>query len=95
MNTLYSKFSTDWDDNYIGYSALSIILSTCLGAIAVMSIFTHGSGLFQMLQLLVIIVVSTAVLTSILTVQKPKLVLKSVIASVIACSILLILNSIF
>jgi len=48
MNTLYAKISTGWKNHFVGYSELAIILSTCLGSIAVMLTMMDGNGFPQM-----------------------------------------------
>ncbi len=82
MNALYTKISTDWNENFIGYSALAIILSTCLGSIAVMTTMMQGNGLAQMIQIFFVVAACSAHNASILTVQKPNLVLNLLITSV-------------
>ncbi|WP_299685147.1 hypothetical protein [uncultured Dokdonia sp.] len=95
MSALYAKISTDWKENFLLYAASVIIVSTCLGGITVLSIFQNGSGLLQMAQLFVVVVLCNAVLASILTVQKPEIVLKASIASLSICSLLAAINFIF
>ena len=82
MNALYTKISTDWNENFIGYSALAIILSTCLGSIAVMTTMMQGNGVAQMIQIFFVVAACSAHNASILTVQKPNLVLNLLITSV-------------
>ncbi len=95
MSHLYAKISKDWKQHFMMYAAFSIIVSTCLGSIAVMSVFQHGNGFFQMLQVFLVVVVCNAVNASILTVQKPKIVLNSMILSGILCTVILVANLIF
>lgn len=83
MNALYVKISRDWDENFIGYSALAIILSTCVGSIAVMTTMMQGNGIFQMIQIFLVVAACSAHNASILTVQKPKLVLQLLITSLL------------
>ena len=92
MSALYAKISTDWNQHFLLYAASSIIVSTCIGAVAVLSIFQNGSGLMQMLQLFVVVALCNSVLASILTVQKPGIVLKAVIASITVCTLLMVVN---
>lgn len=95
MNSLYTKIAKEWNENFMGYSALSIIVSTCLGGITIMSISQHGNSLFQMIQILIVVILCNLVLTSILTLQKPKVVFKSIVISLFICSLIAILNFIF
>ncbi|MEN8816509.1 MAG: hypothetical protein ABF274_06530 [Nonlabens sp.] len=92
MSMMYLKLEKDWQDHFMLYASIAIIVCTCLGGITVMSIFQNGSGLFEMFEVFTIVVLCTTVLASILTVQKPKLVLKAAIASVAICSIIAACN---
>ncbi|GAB5400847.1 MAG: hypothetical protein Aureis2KO_24320 [Aureisphaera sp.] len=95
MKALYNKMSRDWNENFMLYAALSIIVSTCLGSMAVMAIFTHGNALLQMLQIFVVVAVCNALVASIISVQKPKIVLNLLIVSLVVCTILAALNFLF
>lgn len=92
MSTLYKNLSLDWNKHFMLYACLSIIVSTCLGSMAVMGIFQHGNGVFQLIQLFLVVVVCLSVLASILTVQKPKIVLNSLLISLVLTSVIAALN---
>lgn len=92
MTTLLNKINKDWNENFLLYASCAIIVSTCLGGISVLSIFQHGSGALQMVQLHIIVMVCMAVLASILTVQKPKFVLYAITISVIVSVIISLIN---
>ena len=92
MNTMYAKINQDWNQNFIGYSALAIILSTCVGSIAVMTTMMQGHNLVQMIQVFFVVAACSVHNASILTVQKPSLVLKLLVAS-LAISIMTIVSS--
>lgn len=92
MNTMYAKINQDWNQNFIGYSALAIILSTCIGSIAVMTTMMQGHNLVQMIQVFFVVAACSVHNASILTVQKPSLVLKLLVAS-LAISIVTIVSS--
>jgi len=95
MGTMYVRLAKDWKEHFILYASSAIIVSTCLGGVAVLSIFQHGSGLPQMIQLFVVVALCMTVLSSILTVQKPKIVLNAIIASLSICSVIAALNLLF
>jgi formate hydrogenlyase subunit 4 len=95
MTALLQKINKDWNENFLLYASCAIIVSTCLGGISVMSIFQHGSGALQMVQLHLIVMVCMAVLASILTVQKPKFVLYAISASITICSIIMLINFLY
>lgn len=92
MNTMYAKINQDWNQNFLGYSALAIILSTCIGSIAVMTTMMQGHNLVQMIQVFFVVAACSVHNASILTVQKPSLVLKLLVAS-LAISIVTIVSS--
>ncbi len=92
MSTLYAKINTDWNQNFIGYSAIAIILSTCLGSMAVLTTMMQGNGLTQMIQIFIAVTACSAHNASILTVQKPSLVLKLLILSVIISILVMLLS---
>jgi hypothetical protein len=92
MNTMYAKINQDWNQNFIDYSALAIILSTCIGSIAVMTTMMQGHNLVQMIQVFFVVAACSVHNASILTVQKPSLVLKLLVAS-LAISIVTIVSS--
>jgi hypothetical protein len=95
MSLLYLKLEKDWKDHFMLYTAAAIIFCTCLGGMTVLSIFQNGSGVAQMIQIFAVVVLCNLVLASILTLQKPALVLKAVIASVAICSLISAFNIIF
>ncbi|MBW1298925.1 hypothetical protein [Aquimarina litoralis] len=95
MQKLYVKFSKDWQDHFMMYAALSIIVSTCLGGIAVFTIFQNGSRMLQFAELLMVVTLCTGLLASILTVQKPKIVFHTLLGSLIICSLITIINLLF
>lgn len=95
MSTLYFNLQRDWSKNFLLNAAAAIIVSTCLGSIAVYSIFHHGNSFLQMAQVFVVVAMCTNVLAAILTVQKPKIVFDAFVVSVICSVILTTLNLLF
>jgi len=95
MTTLYSRLNEQVKKDFMGFTALAIILSTCLGSIAIMFTLMNGNGLVQMAQVFFVVVVCSAHNASILTVQKPKVVFNLLILSVVVNSLLIMSNSLF
>ena len=93
--TLYNKISEDFSENFIGYSALAIIASTCLGSIAVMAVLLHGHHAAQMFMVFLVVAACSAHNASIITVQKPAIVLKLLIVSLMTSLLIIIGNYIF
>lgn len=79
--TTFSKLQNDFTHNIIGYSAIGIILSTCLGSVAIMTTLMHGHTLLQMVFVMLTVVFCSMHNASILTVQKPELIFKLLVAS--------------
>ena len=95
MSTLYAKISTDWNEHFVAYSALAIIVSTCVGSIAVMLTLMNGNGLAQMFQIFLVVAACNAHNASILTVQKPKVVLNLLITSLVVSVLVMFLSLLF
>lgn len=92
---MVAKINQDWNENFIGYSALAIILSTCVGSIAIMTTMMQGTGIAQMIQVFLVVAACSVHNASILTVQKPSLVLKLLIASLSISTITFISSFLF
>lgn len=89
---IYSKLLEDFKELYIGYSALAIILSSCVGSIAIMMILINGNNLLQMIELFFVVSVCMAYNTSVISQQKPKIVFNSLIVSLSTSIIFIIIN---
>lgn len=95
MNAICLKVSKDWNENFLLYASSAIIVSTCLGGLSVFSIFQRGNGLLQMLQVFLVVANCNAVLASILTVQKPKIVMHALATSLVVTTIITTINLLF
>lgn len=83
MKLMYLKLNQDWNQHFLGYSALAIVLSTCLGAGAILTTVQQGMGLLVGAQIFLVVSFCSALNASILTVQKPKVVLNTLLISVL------------
>ena len=92
MITFYRRVYLFFYENYISYSAVSIILSTMIGSIAIMLTLMNGDDFFQIIQIFLSVMICSSVNTSVLTVQHPKLVLDLFIASLIINTIIISIN---
>ena len=90
-----SKLERDFTQNVIGYSAIGIILSTCLGSFAVMQVLSHGNGHLQMTVVMLCVIMCTTYNAAILTVQKPKFIFKLLIASTIFNTLVFIISGLW
>lgn len=91
--TVYAKINEEFSHNYLGYSALAMIVSTCLGGIAIMTSLMHGHQAMQMVLIFLSVAICSAHNASILTVQKPPVVLKLFISSLLINSLLIVTNT--
>ncbi|MGI0105164.1 hypothetical protein [Salinimicrobium sp. WS361] len=89
---LYNTLYKDFEDLYVGYSAVAIILSTCLGAAAAMVILMNGHDFIQMFQLFLVVAVCMIYMVTVLAQLKPKFVFNTLIFSLLLSSLLLIIN---
>ena len=89
---LYNTLYKDFEDLYVGYSAVAIILSTCLGAAAAMVILMNGHDFIQMFQLFLVVAVCMTYMVTVLAQLKPKFVFNTLIFSLLLSSLLLIIN---
>ncbi len=92
--TALARFEQDFTQNIMGYSAIGIIVSTCVGGFAIMQTLSYGHGWLQMLIVMISVILCTTHNAAILTVQQPKMILKLLIASTVVNS-LIILASLF
>ena len=76
----------------MSHAAFGIILSTCLGGVAVMTTLQQGLNISSLFQLFLIVIVCNMFNASFLTVQKPDIVFKALALSVII-NVLVILYS--
>ena len=91
---LYNVLYKDFEDLFVGYSAIAVILSSCIGSAAAMVILMNGHDFLQMSQLFLVVVVCLGYNSTVLAQLKPKIVFNALILS-LAVSILLIIFNVF
>lgn len=89
---LYNALYKDFEELFVGYSTVAIILSSCLGSAAAMVILMNGHDFLQMIQLFAVVVVCMGYNASVLAQMKPKFVFNSLILSLVVSSVLLAIN---
>ena len=92
--TLYAKLNQDFSKNYMANSSLGIILSTCIGSIAVMTTLMNGNGILQMFLVLISVIICSLHNASILTLQKAELVFNLLLISTLVNTVIILVNSI-
>lgn len=93
--TLYQKTLADFQENYLGYIPLLIIGQSCIGSAAVIYIMQNDSSPFQMVELGIIVLVCMLANVSVLSQQTPKFVFNFTLFTVMLCTAMIILNTIF
>lgn len=89
---LYNTLYKDFEELYVGYSAVAIILSSCLGSAAAMVILMNGHDFVQMFQLFLVVSVALGYNATVLAQLKPKFVFNSLIVSLLVSILLLFIN---
>jgi len=93
--TLYQKTLGDFQQSYVGYSALVIIGQSCLGAAAAMYTLGNGTSLFQMIQLAFIVITCMLVNVGILAQLSAKTIFNMTIFSIVLSTLMILLNVLF
>ncbi|NKI32498.1 hypothetical protein [Croceivirga thetidis] len=78
-----ANIQRDFTQNISGYSSLGIVLSTCLGSIAIFQALTLDNRLLSMLLVLACVAICSIHNASILTVQKPIVIYRLLVTSVV------------
>ena len=89
---LYNTLYKDFEGLFVGYSAVAIILSSCLGSAAAMVILMNGHDFLQMFQLFLVVAVCLTYNATIFAQMNPKVVFNTLIVSLLVSSILLFIN---
>ncbi|TBW30434.1 hypothetical protein EZJ28_01545 [Gramella sp. KN1008] len=91
---LYTKLYKDFEEMYLGYAALAIIASSCWGSVAAMFILMNGHGLWNMIQLFLVVAVCMGFNAAVLAQLRTKFVFNSLIISLAVSTLMIIANSI-
>ncbi|MCM4158308.1 hypothetical protein FHG64_12055 [Antarcticibacterium flavum] len=89
---LYNLLYQDFEELFVGYSALAVILSSCIGSAAALVILMNGHDVFQMAQLFLVVVVCMTYNATVLAQLKAKIVFNSLIISLVVSTLLIIYN---
>ena len=90
-----TQLEKDFTKNSLGYSALGIILSTCIGSVAIFQILQFGHSFWYMAAVLLCVTICSLHNAAILTVQAPKLIFRLLVLSVLVNSLIIILSMFF
>lgn len=91
MNTL-DKFYVQFEQDFFASSTIGVLVQSCIGGIAAMKVLEHGTSLFQMMQLFLVVVLAIMYNGAILSQQKPKTVFNLLLLSVTVNSLIAAYN---
>lgn len=89
---LYKNLLIDFEEMAMGYSAIGIIASSCVGSIAAMLILMNGHTFLDMLQLFIVVVACMGFNTVILAQFKAKIVFNALLLSLAISSFFILIN---
>lgn len=93
--SFYEKSLSEFSKDFYAGATTGILVSSCLGSIAAMFILMKGHGVFNMIELGLVVVVCMWFNASVLAQLKPKFVFNSLLISLLISTLLLIFNFIF
>ncbi len=88
----FQKYADNYERGFMGFSTISVLAQSCLGGIAAMLILMNGTSLQQMVQLFFVVVSCSLFNGSVLSQQKPKLIFKILIFTVLLCTVIGAIN---
>lgn len=92
--TLYTKYYNEFQDKYIMYIPLTIILQSCLGGIAAMYILMNGlDTISSLVQLFLCVMLTSLYNAAILAQLKEKWVFNMLILSLLFSTLFIIMNA--
>lgn len=91
MNS-YQKIYNRFEMGFIASCTLGILLSSCIGGAATMTVLQNGRSPLQIFELFIVIAGAMSFNGAVLSQQKHKVIFNFLILSVVASSILIIIN---
>ena len=89
---IYNQLLVDYKENFLMYTALSIIFQSCLGSIAAMLIISENHHILGIIELSFCVIVTMLYNTSLMANFKKEVALKLLIISLLVNSILILIN---
>lgn len=92
--TTYNNLFRTFNTNFIGFATMIVLVQSCLGGVAAMSVLMNGTSIVQMIQLAIVVLISILTNTSILAQMTHKAIFNLTLVSVIINTFFIILNHI-
>lgn len=89
----YQKNLEAYRRGAMGFNALAVMVQSCIGGIAAMTVLQNGSSPAQMIQLFFVVIFSSAFNGAVLSQQKPKLLFDLLILSVVGNTAIALFNA--
>ena len=91
----YQKYLDGYTRGFMGFNTLAILFQSPLGGFAAMTVLFHGNSLFQMIQLFLVIILTSIFNGTVLAQLKPKFVFNMLIFTVLFNTAIIIANLFF
>lgn len=93
--SVYQSTFEQFQKGFYANCAISILVQSCVGGITAMAILEHGTGLFQMFQLLLVVLACVSFNGTILSVRPPRMIFNSLLGAMVLCVLIAALNFAF
>lgn len=88
----YQHLLQNYTRGFLGFSTLGVMVQSCIGGLAAMTILMNGNSLLQMTQLFVAVVLCVSYNGALLSQLSPKITFNLFWASVTINSVLFVIN---
>ncbi len=88
----YEKMQIEFKNEFFGSVAIGVLVQSILGGIAAMAVLTHGTNIFQMIQLMLVVAACMVFNGSVLSNQKPKIIMNLFLAATAVNVVLAAIN---
>lgn len=88
----YEKFYGEFERMFFANCAITVLVQSCMGGIAAMAVLMNGTGLLQMSQLFMVVILSIGFNGTILSQQKPKVIYNAFLISFSVNLLLAVIN---
>ena len=88
----YQTLLQNYTRGFLGFSTLGVMVQSCIGGLAAMTILMNGNSVVQMVQLFIAVVLCVSYNGALLSQLSPKITFNLFWASVIVNSMLFVVN---
>lgn len=88
----YEKMYGRFERDFFGCIATGVMVQSIVGGVAAMYVLMHGNGIFQMIQLFVVVAMAIMYNGAVLAQQKPKTIFNTLLLSLGVNALMILLN---